>query len=462
MKDNTIRISLLCLWATAATLADPVLVELPHGTLRGRDNGAYYSYESIPYAEPPVGELRFEVPQRYSQHWTEVFDATHPPVECIQWNQQIDQVDKLIGVEDCLTVNIYKPKNYSRSSFPVVVNIHGGAFMFGETQGSGHEALMASGNVIVVKITYRLGPLGFLSSGDSALPGNFGLKDQRLALQWIKDNIERFGGEPGNILVVGFSAGAASAHLHLLQQDFKQLAKAAVSQSGNALVPWVMQQSGRRRAFEMGRIVGCGLLKDSAELKKCLKARDASEIVRAVREFLVFNYVPFTPFGPVVEPVDAADPFLTQHPIDIIKSGKFSHVPWLVSHSQEDGSYNAAILLAKQPNGKELIEELNNRWYDLAPYLFFYRDSKKTIEELDDYSRDLRQQYLGNRNFSEENYLAVQRIFTDALFRNDTLRSIDLHRQHSKSPIYYYVYDNPASRSGAELLAKRNDIQIGK
>ncbi|EDW15985.1 uncharacterized protein Dmoj_GI22473 [Drosophila mojavensis] len=447
--------------ATAEAAADPLIVELPNGKVRGRDNEGYYSYESIPYAEPPVGELRFEAPQPYAQQWSEVFDATTPPAYCMQWNQFAEGADKLVGIEDCLTISVYKPKNSSRCSFPVVVNIHGGAFMFGAPVEHGHEPIMASGNLIVVKITYRLGPIGFLSTGDATLSGNFGLKDQRLALRWIKQNIARFGGEPENILVLGHSAGGASVHLQMLQEDFNQLAKVAVSFSGNALHPWVVQQGARRRAFEMGRIVGCGLLSDSVELKKCLQSKDASEIVRAVRQFLVFDYVPFAPFAPVVESEDAPEPFITQHPIDIIKSGKFAQVPWLTTYTQEDGTYNAALLMAKQLNGAEFIEELNSRWYELAPHFLFYRDSKKTIDDMDDYSRDLRQQYLGNRNFSVESYLDVQRIFTDILFRNDTLRSIDLHRRHGKSPVYGYVYDNPTSRGSAQVLAQRDDTYFG-
>nr|BAL14564.1 esterase [Drosophila virilis] len=461
MTDKSIRIALLCLGA-AATFADPLLVELPHGRLRGRDNKGYYSYESIPYAEPPVGELRFEAPQPYSQQWKETtFDASQPPVLCMQWSQFIEHADKLTGSEDCLTVSVYRPKSSNRSTFSVIVLIHGGCFMFGGAVENGHEPLMASANVIVVKISYRLGPLGFVSTGDGALPGNFGLKDQRLALHWIKQNIARFGGEPENILVLGFSSGAAAVHLQLLQQEFRQLAKVAVSISGNALNPWIVLKSGRRRAFELGRMVGCGLLSDSAELKKCLKTKDAAQLVRAVREFLVFDYVPFTPFGPVVETVDASEPFLTQHPIDIIKSGKFAQVPWLVSYTQEDGTYNAALLLAKQANGRELIEELNSRWYELAPHFLFYRDSKKTIEEMDNYSRDLRQEYLGNRNFSLENYLNVQRMFTDVLFRNDTIRSIELHGKYGKSPVYGYVYDNPANQGSGHWLSKRNNVSFG-
>ncbi|KAH8419199.1 hypothetical protein KR222_010425, partial [Zaprionus bogoriensis] len=451
---------LVALLATVA-LADPLIVELPNGKLRGRDNGEYYSYESIPYAEAPLGELRFEAPRPYTRQWEDTFDASIPPVLCIQWRQPIQQLDKLTGSEDCLTVNVYKPKNSSRSTFPVVVHIHGGAFMFGGVMENGHETFMAAGNVIVVKISYRVGPIGFLSTEDAELTGNFGLKDQRLALQWIRTNIARFGGEPENILVMGHSAGGASVHLQLLHEDFSQLVRVAVSVSGNALNPWVVQKGGRRRAFELGRIVGCGLLADSHVLKKCLKSKKASEIVRAVRQFTDFNYVPFTPFSPVVESADAIDAFLTQHPSDIIRNGKFSRVPWLASYTMEDGGYNAAILMAKQCDGKEWIEELNSRWYERAPQFLFYRNSLKTVEEMDDKSRDLRQQYLGDRNFSVDSYWDLQRMFTDALFKNGTEIAVDLHRRHGKSPVYAFVYDNPAESAVGQWLANRNDIFFG-
>ncbi|XP_062123751.1 esterase-5B-like [Drosophila sulfurigaster albostrigata] len=452
--------ALVCLWASASH-ADPLIVNLANGKLRGRDNGGFYSFESIPYAEPPLGELRFEAPQPYNRQWNEIFNATNPPVLCIQWDQFIDQPDKLAGSEDCLTVSVYKPKDANRKSFPVIAHIHGGAFMFGGASQHGHETLMASGKAIVVKISYRLGPIGFLSTGDLELTGNYGLKDQRLALQWIKQNIGHFGGEPENILVIGHSAGGASVHIQLLQENFKQLAKVAVSLSGNALDPWVVQKGASRRAFELGRIVGCELLNDSKQLKTCLRSIDAAKLVRAVRQFLVFDYVPFTPFGPVVEAAGAPDAILAEHPSEIIKSGKFSQVPWLTSYTTEDGGYNAALLLAKQSNGVEAIDELNSRWYDLAPYFLFYRDSFKTISEMDNYSRDLRQQYLGNRNFSVDNYLDLQRLFTDVLFKNATQSAIELHRQYGESPVYAFAYEIPADKAIGQWLAKRNDIFLG-
>nr|CAA61463.1 carboxylesterase [Drosophila pseudoobscura] len=453
-----------CFWisSSASDPVDPLLVDLPNGKLRGRDNGNYYSYESLPYAEPPVGDLRFEAPQPYKQQWTDTFDATQPPVLCMQWDQFIQGDDKLAGNEDCLTVSVYRPKNSSRNSFPVVAQIHGGAFMFGGASQNGHENFMREGNLILVKISYRLGPLGFVSTGDADFSGNFGLKDQRLALLWIKQNIASFGGEPENILVIGHSAGGGSVHLQVLREDFSKLAKAAISFSGNALDPWVVQQGGRGRAFELGRIVGCGQASDSVTLKKCLKSKPASEIVSAVRNFLVFAYVPFTPFGPVVESPDAPEAFISQHPVDIIKSGKFAQVPWAVTCTTEDGGYNAALLLEKQASsGRELIVDLNDRWFDWAPYLLFYRDSMTTIKDMDDYSRKLRQEYLGDRRFSVESYWDLQRLFTDVLFKNSTEISLDLHRKHGKSPVYAFVYDNPANTGIGQGLAKRTDINFG-
>ncbi|EDW40256.1 Est-5B [Drosophila persimilis] len=453
-----------CFWisSSASDPADPLLVDLPNGKLRGRDNGNYYSYESLPYAEPPVGDLRFEAPQPYKQQWTDTFDATQPPVLCMQWDQFIQGDDKLAGNEDCLTVSVYRPKNSSRNSFPVVAQIHGGAFMFGGASQNGHENFMREGNLILVKISYRLGPLGFVSTGDADLSGNFGLKDQRLALLWIKQNIANFGGEPENILVIGHSAGGGSVHLQVLREDFSKVAKAAISFSGNALDPWVVQQGGRGRAFELGRIVGCGQATDSVTLKKCLKSKPASEIVSAVRSFLVFAYVPFTPFGPVVESPDAPEAFISQHPIDIIKSGKFAQVPWAVTYTTEDGGYNAALLLEEQASsGREWIVDLNDRWFDWAPYLLFYRDSMTTIKDMDDYSRKLRQEYLGDRRFSVESYWDLQRLFTDVLFKNSTEISLDLHRKHGKSPVYAFVYDNPANTGIGQGLAQRTDINFG-
>ncbi|XP_017844709.1 esterase-5B-like [Drosophila busckii] len=459
---NCIQFVLLLFWhyALATAVPDAPIVQLPNGKLLGKGNGDHYSYESIPYAEPPLGELRFEAPKPYRRMWTETFNATEAPAACMQWSEFANKSDRLLGIEDCLVVSVYVPKNKNITKFSVVAHLHGGSFMFGNVRIYGHKNLMAN-NLIMVKINYRVGPLGFLSTEDKQMPGNFGLKDQRLALRWIKNNIAHFGGDPENILVTGLSAGGASVHLQLLQKEFEHLAKAAFSISGTALNPWVVQSAARERAIKMGSILGCGTNIDSTVLKACLKSKDAEQIVRAVQHFFVFNYVPFSPFSPVIEPADADEAFLTQHPIDIIKSGNFAQVPWLASYTKEDGGYNAATFLEKQSNGVELIDVLNSRWTELAPYLLFYWYALNTTAERNDYANKLRLEYMGNRNFSFESYTHMERIFTDVLFKNGTEHALQLHAKYGKSAVYGYMYDNPATYGPGNILSKRKDVQFG-
>lgn len=449
---------IVCLCA-AATFADELLVELPFGTLRGRDRGGYYTYESVPYALPPVGPLRFEPPQPFVGEWHETFDATKPAAECLQWSHFVTTPDQLTGSEDCLTVSIYKPKNASRTSFPVVANIFGGAWSFGGSVQDGAREFMESGNVIVVKINHRVGILGFASTGDAGWSGNYALKDQRLAIKWIKKYISYFGGDAKNMLLLGFSSGAGSVHYQLLHEDMHDL-RGVYSMSGNSLEGWAVQPSPRDQTFELGRVLGCGTPNSTAVLKTCLKAVNANELVRAFTHFLLFNYVPFAPFSPAVEPEDAVDPFITQLPIDIIKSGKFAQVPWLAGYCQDEGIYNAASLLEKLPNGKERLFELNTRWYELAPYFFSYRNTLNKRER-DERSRKLKEQYLGNHNFSLENYYEVQRMFTNEMFKNGVELGVDVQRTYGKSPVYVYIYDNPATQSIGQLIARRTDVVLG-
>ncbi|XP_017953456.1 esterase S-like [Drosophila navojoa] len=452
--------AVLVLASTAASSHAALLVELPNGKLRGRDNGIYYSYESIPYAQPPIDDLRLEDPVPYTERWEQTFDASRPPTECLQWSQSIKVSDKLTGSEDCLTVSVYKPKKPSLIALPVVANIFGGAWTFGSSLDDGVEHFMRRGNVIVVKINYRVGPLGFLSTGDNVLPGNYGLKDQRLAIQWIKQNIDRFGGDPENIILLGFGTGGSSVHLQLMHKDMERLVKGGISISGTATSPFAVQSGGQELAFQYAKKLGCDKLKSSTKLKECLKEMPADRLVRGIKYLQVFEYVNFGAFSPVIESTDSRKPFLTEFPIETIRSGRSAQVPWLASYTTENGIYNAALLLKRSSNGRAKIEELKSRWNELAPYFFSYPYFWKRSER-DNHSRKLKQQYLGYRNFSVENYFDVQRMFTNELYKNGVEVALDAHRKYGDSPVYAYVYDNPAQKSFAQLLSRRKNLFLG-
>ncbi|XP_075161079.1 esterase-5B-like isoform X2 [Haematobia irritans] len=452
----TILFGLFCVsWSLSE---DPLLIKIHNGLLRGRDRGFYYSYESIPYAKAPVGKLRFETPQPYDSQWNEIFDATREPLPCMQWDQLQVGENKLRGVEDCLQLNIYKPKT-GKSKYPVMVFIHGGCFMFGNARDPQPDYLMANGNIILVKIQYRIGPLGFLSTEDDIIPGNYGLKDQQMALQWIHRQIKHFGGDPKKIILTGFSAGGASTHLHVLQPHMEDIIKTAVAFSGVALNPWVITRNARSKAFELAHIMGCPSSPNTENIKECLQQKSADDIVSSTVYFQNIGYNPFTIYGPVVEHRGVQSAFLTQHPRDIIDSGKYGQIPFLVSYTSEDGGYNAAELLAINPKtGHEFIYDLNEHWLDLAPENLFLCN---IVDQPQEYAAVLREAYLGPSEFSVNNYWKVQELYTDILYRIGILETLRRHSQTSSTPIYSYVYDNPADRNVGFTLSNRTDIEFG-
>jgi len=254
--------------------------------------------------------------------------------------------------------------------------------------------------------------------------------------------------------------------------NFNRLATAAVSVSGNALNPWVIQHSARRRALELGRILGCPqvyddeLLRDLASeyLKNCLTNMDSAKIVRAAQQMQILDNPPLILFGPVVENVKMPDPFITQDPTEIIKSGNISTVPWIVSYVAEDGGIFTGPLLRKQFDGREVLDELNNRWNDLAPLLLYYRDTISDLEQLDDFSRDIRQYYMQDQSFSSKSYYDMQRMFTEMLFKDGVESSVNLHRKHGKAPVYVYQYDSMYRLPTIfeERLSLRNDFKLGR
>ncbi|KAK1884361.1 Bile salt-activated lipase [Dissostichus eleginoides] len=192
-----------------------------------------------------------------------------------------------VGSTDCLYLNIWVPHNGSVSSdMPVMVWISGGAFMIGSSMGlqilehsqfSGQE-LADRGNVIVVSIGYRVGSLGFLSTGEPELAGNYGLLDQQAAIAWVHRNIRKFGGDPDNITIFGNSAGGASVSLQTLSPHNKGLFKRAIAQSGVAVSPWTINKNPRLYAVEVALKVNCST---DERMASCLKEIDPAVLTLA-------------------------------------------------------------------------------------------------------------------------------------------------------------------------------------
>lgn len=325
---------------TAAPLQDPIT--LKSGAIRGVAQQGLRIYRGIPFAAPPVGELRWRPPQPVTP-WQGVRDCTAFGPACPQPPQTLMPIRADAQSEDCLYLNVWTPAQTAADRLPVMVWIHGG----GCTTGAGSlpiydGANLARRGVVVVTINYRLGPFGFfahpLLSAESphGVSGNYGFLDQIAALQWVRDNIAAFGGDPGCVTIFGESAGSASIARLLISPLAKGLFHRAIMQSGGigrsrylreGVKP--MEQVGE----EIARALGCADL-------AALRAKTADELLRTSNPAQGL-FGKGNKFGWVVDGWAIPD-----DPALLHAAGKFSDVPLLIGTNANEGS----IFLAQLPD----------------------------------------------------------------------------------------------------------------
>ncbi|XP_074484614.1 bile salt-activated lipase-like [Sebastes fasciatus] len=232
-------------------------------------------FKGVPFADVPG---KWEKPKPHPG-WSGVLKALQYRERCLQVTLL---QTKTQGSEDCLYLNVFVPQGRKLSTnLPVMVYLFGGAFLLGASNDvailgdslyDGKE-LADRGDVIVVTVNYRVGTMGFLSSGDARLPGNYGLWDQHAALVWVRRNIAAFGGNADNITVFGQSAGAASTSFQMLSPYSKGLFRRAITQGGVALTPWALQKNPMALTKKVARKVGCWRSNED-EMLACLKMSD--------------------------------------------------------------------------------------------------------------------------------------------------------------------------------------------
>lgn len=309
------------------------------------DNGHVTGFLGIPYGEPPVGNRRFRRSEP-KKPWTDVVEANDYQKACYQfvdasypgfpgsemWNPNREMS------EDCLYLNVWVPTSPRPHNLTVMVWIYGGGFYSGSTSLDVYDGRYLAHNemVVVVSMSYRIGAFGFLAlHGSSEAPGNVGLLDQRLALQWVQDNIHYFGGNPKQVTIFGESAGGASVGFHLLSPDSRPTFTRAILQSGVPNSPWasVTPAEARRRATLLGKLVGCEGGNDT-ELVDCLRNKSPYDLID--KEWLVLPWSALFRFSfvPVVDGVVVPDA-----PDAMIASGNFKDTQILLGVNQDEGSY---------------------------------------------------------------------------------------------------------------------------
>jgi para-nitrobenzyl esterase len=255
---------------------DPSVVQTTTGALRGLVAADYRLFGGIPYAAPPVGPLRWQKPAPASA-WTGLRDATKPGPKCVQDSSREADFGQTVS-EDCLSLNVWTPNHPgSNEKLPVMVWIHGGAFINGGADIYDAHSLSTQGDIVVVTINYRLGALGFLahpSLAHNGEAGNYGLADQQAALHWVHDNIANFGGDPDKVTIAGESAGGMSVCDHLVAPGSAGLFRAAIIQSAPCQAQ-ADRPTAERVSIDYAAALGCP---DMATAGECLRALPASRL----------------------------------------------------------------------------------------------------------------------------------------------------------------------------------------
>ena len=244
--------------AAAASAGPSIEMRIAQGPIRGADEGAVLSFKNIPYAAPPVGDLRWRAP-RPAPRWTETRDAGAYGDDCIQARPMWDDTQTRLPVsEDCLSLNVWTPKTRIDGPAPVIVWIHGGGFVMGSgSQPIFDGARLAARGAVIVTFNYRLGRFGFfahpaLTAEAGAEPtGNYGLMDQVAALKWVHDNIAALGGDPARVTIMGQSAGGGSVLQLMNIRQAQGLFHRAIVQSGGGRDHWpALREAGGARSAE--------------------------------------------------------------------------------------------------------------------------------------------------------------------------------------------------------------------
>ncbi len=269
-------------------MSEPV-VDVSGGQLAGRRRGSIHQWLGVPYAAPPVGDRRFRAPAPVVP-WEGVRPTTRLGHAATQGGSLTAPLKKLGGVsEDCLYLNVYAPATPGPPR-PVLVWIHGGSFTSGAGGLYDGSQLAELGDLVVVTINYRLGVLGFVdlaSVTDADVPSNLGLRDQIAALEWVRDNIAAFGGDPDRVTVAGESAGSISLALLTTAERTRGLFRAAILQSGSYTLihgPEVSREVAHRYAAELGLGADAGTRLRTLPVEQLLAAQVT--VAKAVRSTL--------------------------------------------------------------------------------------------------------------------------------------------------------------------------------
>lgn len=398
------------------------------------------TFKGIRYGQPPVGDFRFRqgIPPT---PWKEVHRAWSYGPRC----PQITLLDRSVGDEDCLFLNIAAPTNI-RSRLPVGVLIHGGGLQLGSGQMDtlGPEYINQE-NIVWVSLNYRLNVFGFLNVGDRHSPGNFGLKDMILALQWVRDNIEYFGGNPNDVTIIGPSGGAVAVHSLVLSPVASGLFHKAIITSGSLFNYWAFNRNPRLNVQRLVQNLQLHVTSNE-DLMSQLRQTSVERLLRAAGGLVLGTETSFgeLEFMPSIDPIDSQEPRIIPLPIALmLRFGNVNRVPLVVGFNSAESLH----VVAEVTNNPLALERFNQNPNLLVPLEWNIAPNSPQAQEVIAAFRTL---YFGGAQNITAN-MAVQ--WSDYVSDREYISGISklarLHRPLQR--VFYYRF----SFSGALSFGQR-------
>ena len=416
------------------------------------------AFRGIKHVMPPVGNLRWRPPVP-SPAWEGIREAKTNGHSCPQ--HMYYKPDIWIGNEDCLWLNVYTRDLVVSKKRPVIVWIHGGNFVRGSASDYEPDYILDE-DIVLVTIQYRLGMFGFLSNEDSSAPGNYGMLDQVAALQWVKTNIAAFSGDPNKVTIMGQQAGGASVHYHLLSPLSRGLFNQAISMSGSALCWWASLKRPLEKAKKLARLTKCPHNKkdnnDEPETRKkmleCLKSKSMEDLMNTHPNFYDWRHLeqcqePMTAWSPRVD-IESSMSFMPREPIDIMKEGAYTHVPWIVGITDDEGAFKASAMFHDMKSFKEVEEEYEK----LGPYIFGFHDGQCEAPKIHAYQ--IRDYYWGKEiDFADKDSKGYIKNFVNAISDASYAHPVDtaakLHAMKSMENVFVYHFGYRGKNSHTQL-----------
>jgi para-nitrobenzyl esterase len=415
MKKGILLAVLSLTWISILAQNDGFAVQtkIENGTIEGLydTKSGLQTYFGIPFAKPPVGELRWKAPQAPG-NWKGVLQTKEfgpRPVQAVIWG---DMHSRSNGVsEDCLYLNVWTPAKRNTTGLPVLVYFYGGGFVAGDGSEPRYDgASMAKKGIVVVTVNYRLNVFGFLAHPELSkespykASGNYGLLDQAAGLQWVAKNIAVFGGDPKKITIAGESAGSISVSAQMASPLSRKLIAGAIGESGAGIHPTlapVPLAEAEKTGADFAKKAGYPTL---AQLK-ALSTRELYEIYNESGRFgfptVVDNY------------------FYPKTIVEIFKAKEQAQVPLLLGWNSAE--LPGAVFMRGQPYSKDNFVKLVKETYPNEA------EAQEVLK-------------LYPSGTEKEVELSATALASDRFIAYSTWKWFDLHRKNSSQPVYRYLY----------------------